>query len=109
MAMVKSRLAKRRNVKLPDVDEPMFFDEISSRGGAKWLVELLESDTFQKECEAQGLPPLKLFVERIREAANSRLEQGKLADVETSVSQMAGKGGFLGFKLVTMESTSGGG
>jgi len=39
IGLVKNRLADRRNVELAKVDTPMYFSELSSRSGAKWLRE----------------------------------------------------------------------
>ncbi len=101
--LLRGRLKNRRNVKLSDVDVEMFFSEIRSTGGARWLMELNDDPNFQEQLRTQGLKPLKMSLERIREVASNKLEQRRLGEIVTSVSEVIGTGeGFLGYSSRTM-------
>jgi len=103
MSLVLQRLADKQKVETADVNARMFFSLLSTSGGAKWLVELMESEAFKKEAAARGVPVHKMSAKQIEEAADNRLEQAKLAEVEELVSRTAGaEGAFLGFSSRAM-------
>ncbi|MFW6133136.1 MAG: ABC transporter permease [Planctomycetota bacterium] len=65
--LLKARLAKRRNLGIHQVNARVLLEEVSSLGGAEWLVELTG--------KARGLTGLTLSAERIRQAALTETEE----------------------------------
>jgi cell division protein FtsX len=103
MKVVRGRLKDRRGVELAEVNEEMFFSEISSTKGANWLVELTAEQSFRTEARTLSLPPPDISAQRIRQVARNRLEQAHLMDIMTSVSRVAVAGeGLLGYSSRTM-------
>lgn len=69
--LVKTRLAERRNMELPEVDTDTLLREVSGRGGAEWLTELTNS--------VRGIEASGLGTERIRQAALTETQDAPTA------------------------------
>ena len=89
--LVKNLLARRLDVDIATVTVQMFYEEMKSSDGPRWLAGLLGKE------KLEGLSE-----ERIRQVARNALDQSKLETVEASVSQVAGEGGFMGLSPRTL-------
>jgi len=86
VVLVKNLLATRRDVNVTKVNDQMLYDELVSRGGAEWFVEVTGCDK-----------RLGLDAKRVEQVASAVLDQTKLETIKNSVSQVASEKGFLGF------------
>jgi hypothetical protein len=85
---VMQRLANRLDLsRVSDMTPARYLEEVSTPGGAAWLVELLRSRE-----DGLGLPE-----ERVLAAAQSRVAQRRVAGIEASLAPVAAGSHYLGF------------
>lgn len=99
LGMVKNRLADRRNVKLSDINTRLFFDEVSSGSGARWLRKTGDELVKTVEALVKTLPARRLEVAEMArqatkledkvEAAKEKLASAKATGADEQVIKEA--------------------
>jgi len=90
LGMVKNRLADRRNAKMEDIDTPMFFDEISSGGGARWLYSLAQDMRETISRLQSELPPKRTQVAEMSAQAAKLEDQIEAIKVKLQATKQSG-------------------
>jgi len=92
IGIVKNRLSDRRNVDLADIDAPMFFSELGSARGARWMHDLvgeLAESIVQLE---RQLPVLRAEVAELKEVRGRLMDAVDEAREKVNALKLANAG-----------------